>query len=71
VFIGSKFSFTCIRLLTLIISTYSDQHSGIYRQSEIEQDVMVFADDKGLHISSGVDYGKQASEGNITEEELV
>ncbi len=70
-FIGSKFSFTCIQLLTLIISSYSDQHSGIYRQSEIEQDVMVFADDKCLHISSGVDYGKQTSEGNITEEELV
>jgi hypothetical protein len=33
----------------------SDQHTGVHRQGEVVQEIMVLATDEGVHVSAGVD----------------
>ena len=50
---------------------YSNKHSWVHGEHEIVEEVVVLADEEGLHIGAGIQHGEQSREGNIREQELV
>jgi hypothetical protein len=43
----------------------SNQHARVDRKGQVIQEVVVFSDDEGLHISAAVQGGQKTSEGHI------
>ena len=49
----------------------SDEHARVDGKRQIEQEVMVFACDEGLHVCCGDQHGEQATKGYVREQELL
>ena len=59
----------CLHWFELLVQR--NQHARVDGKRQVEQEVVVFANDEGLHVGCAEQNGQETSQGHIIEQELL